>query len=169
MSFTYGREHIKVHKWGEGTELHIGKFCSIAANVQVFLGGNHRTDWVTTFPFGHVSTQEFPWHGQGHPATRGDVVIGNDVWIGTDAVIMSGVHIGDGAVIAAGSHVVKDVPPYAIVGGNPAKVIRYRFTDVQIEKLCSIAWWNWEPARINAALPLLCSPSIDDFIKSQGP
>lgn len=84
------------------------------------MGGNHRTDWLTTYPFGHIHKDIFTnFSGVGHPATKGSVVIGNDVWIGTNVTIMSGVSIGDGAVIANNSHVVKDVLPYSIVGGNP--------------------------------------------------
>ena len=114
--FTYGVEHIKVRQWGEGAALKIGQFFSIADNITVFLGGNHRTDWVTTFPFGHVYQDEFGHTGAvGHPATRGDVSIGNDVWIGAGVTIMSGVTIGDGAVLAANSTVTGNVVPYEIL------------------------------------------------------
>jgi acetyltransferase-like isoleucine patch superfamily enzyme len=163
---TYGLNNICVRSWGEGAKLYIGAFCSIGDNITVFLGGNHRYDRVTTFPFGHIHQGIFNnFNGAGHPATNGDVVIGNDVWIGQGVTIMSGVKIGDGAVIAANSHIVKDVPPYAIVGGNPGKIIRLRFTEEQIEKLLRIKWWSWDDAKINAHLPLMCSTNIDDFIQ----
>jgi chloramphenicol O-acetyltransferase type B len=163
---TYGMNNISVRSWGEGAKLHVGSFCSVANNVTVFLGGNHRHDWVTTFPFGHIHKGIFnQFNGVGHPGTNGDVVVGNDVWIGSGVTIMSGVKIGDGAVIAANSHVVKDVPPYAIVGGNPGKVIKYRFTEEQIERLLTIKWWRWDDAKINAHLPLICSANLDEFIQ----
>jgi acetyltransferase-like isoleucine patch superfamily enzyme len=155
--------------WNEsGAKLTVGKFCSIAGNVIAYLGGNHRTDWVTTYPFGTVNKAVFNTFNvdhHGHPATKGDVVIGNDVWIATNVTIMSGVTIGDGAVIACNSHVVKDVPPYTIVGGNPARPIRQRFTDEQVAKLLEIKWWDWENAKINRFAPLLCNPDIDLFIR----
>jgi acetyltransferase-like isoleucine patch superfamily enzyme len=143
----------------------IGNFCSIAGNLTVFLGGNHRTDWVTTYPFGHISRKKFPnYNGERHPGTKGDVTIGNDVWIGANVTIMSGVTIGDGAVIAANSHVVKDIQPYSITGGNPAKHIKFRFTQEQIQKLLRIAWWNWDDEKINTQTMYLCSNDIDMFI-----
>jgi chloramphenicol O-acetyltransferase type B len=165
--YTYGLHTSSVKSWGEGAKLYVGAFCSISDRMVVYLGGNHRHDWVTTFPFGHIHQGIFNgFNGAGHPHTNGDVRIGNDVWIGGGVTLMSGITIGDGAVVAANSHVVKDVPPYAIVGGNPTKVIRYRFTEAQIEKLLQIKWWNWDDAKLNAHLPLLCSPNIDDFIKA---
>lgn len=167
MRYTYGLENITVRHWGEKARISIGSFCSIGDNVEIFLGGNHRTDWVTTYPFGHIHETEFPWHGEGHPATKGDVTIGNDVWIGSGCTIMSGVTIGDGAVLAAKSVVLKDVPPYAIVGGNPAKIVKMRFSDDQIEKLLSLKWWDLPEEEINRLLPLLCSSNINEFIESR--
>ena len=162
-AYTYGR--CNVLNWGEPYTLTVGKFCSIAANINVYTGGNHRTDWVTTYPFGHVHTKIFnTFNGSGHPASNGNVTIGNDVWIGSNVTIMSGVRIGDGAVLANNSHVVKNVEPYSIVGGNPAKCIKYRFSEDQISKLLEIKWWDWEESRINANLHLLCNPNIDAFI-----
>ena len=163
---TYGSCHVNIH-WGEGNKLIVGNFCSIAANVNVYLGGNHRTDWVTTFPFGHIHQHIYnKFNGVGHPTSKGDVIIGNDVWIGSNVTIMSGVTIGDGAVIANNSHVVKNVEPYSLVGGNPAKLIKYRFTPEQIEKLLEIKWWYWEDSKINEYTPMLCNPDIDNFIKT---
>jgi acetyltransferase-like isoleucine patch superfamily enzyme len=116
-----------------GAKLHIGKFCLIADNVQIFLGGNHNINWITTYPFGHINKKTFNlFNGDGYPSTKGNVYIGNDVWIGNNTTIMSGIKIGDGAVIAANSHVVNDVEPYSLVEGNPAKHIKYRFTKEQI-------------------------------------
>jgi acetyltransferase-like isoleucine patch superfamily enzyme len=163
--YTYGREHIKVYAWGEGAKLKIGSFCSIASNCNIYLGGNHRTDWVTTYPFGHIHKPIFnKFNGTGHPRTNGDVIIGNDVWIGNNVTIMSGIIVGDGAVIAANSHVVKNVDPYSIVGGNPAKTIKYRFGGEQIKKLLTIQWWSWDDAKINNETQYLCNSDIDQFI-----
>ena len=131
------------------------------------MGGNHNSDWVTTYPFGHINQNIFnTFNGQGHPATKGDGIIGNDVWIAANVTIMSGVTIGDGAVIANNSHVVKNVEPYSLVGGNPAKLIKYRFTPEQIAKLLEIKWWEWDDEKINTFLPLLCNSDIDNFINA---
>ena len=141
--FTYGHGNVKILQWGEGAALTIGSFCSVASDVTVFLGGNHRLDWATTFPFGHIFIEELGGTEiKGHPTTKGDVVIGHDVWIGHSTTIMSGVSIGSGAVIAANSTVVKDVMPYEVVGGNPAKVIRSRFGKEITDLLLTLEWWN---------------------------
>lgn len=163
--YTYGKPNVL--SWGEGAKLTVGSFCSIAANVNIYLGGNHRVDWVTTYPFGHIHRDTFnTFNGKGHPASKGDVIIGNDVWIGSNVTIMSGVTVGDGAVIANNSHVVKNVDPYSLVGGNPAKLIRYRFTQEQIDQLLKIKWWEWKDSKINSYTSLLCNSNIDDFIRS---
>ena len=163
--YTYGNPTI--HWKNKDAKLLVGNFCSISANVNVFLGGNHRTDWVTTYPFGHIHKGIFNiFKGEGHPSTKGDIIIGNDVWIGANVTIMSGVTIGDGAVIANNSHVVKNIEPYSLVGGNPAKLIKYRFTQEQIEKLLEIKWWYWDDAKINKFVSLLCNNNIDAFINS---
>lgn len=163
--YTYGNPII--HFQNDNAKLSIGNFCSLAANLHIWLGGNHRTDWVTTYPFGHINQSNFNnFNGIGHPATKGDVIIGNDVWIGNDVTIMSGVTIGDGAVIANNSHVVKNVEPYSLVGGNPAKLIKYRFTPQQIQQLLQIKWWDWDDQKINQFTPLLCNTDIDEFIKN---
>ena len=146
--------------WGEGANLHIGSFNSISKDVRIFAGGNHRTDWVTTFPFGHVFNQEFPAgevNGAQHPATNGDVIIENDVWIGEGAVIMSGITLASGSVIAAYSVVTKDVAAYTIVGGNPAKPIRQRFEPHIIETLLELRWWDLGDDQINQIIPMLQS------------
>ena len=125
---TYGTPII--HWPNNNAKLTIGNFCSIAGNVNIYLGGNHRSDWVTTYPFGLIHTHIFnDFNGTGNPSTKGDVIIGNDVWIANNVTIMSGVTIGDGAIIANNSHVVKNVESYSLVGGNPAKLIKYRFTE----------------------------------------
>ena len=100
----------------------------------------------------------------GHPSCKGDITIENDVWIGANSTIMSGIKIGNGAIVAAGSTVTKDVPSYAIVAGNPAKVVKYRFTEEQIEKLLSIAWWDWDEQKIKDNAIDMWSDNIDGFI-----
>jgi acetyltransferase-like isoleucine patch superfamily enzyme len=162
-SNTYGHDSIKIIHGSEGKTLRIGKFCSIADGVTVFLGANHRVDWFTTYPFGHIHDTAFPkvTKDHGHPATKGDVTIGNDVWIATNAVIMSGVRIGDGVVIGAYSIVTKDVPPYTIVAGNPAKQIRKRFSDDVINKLLELKWWDKPDSEINEISDILCSNDIE--------
>ena len=159
-AYTYGIGQIEIHSWQDGTKLRIGAFCSIADNVTVFLGGNHRQDWVTTFPFASSPSPsalmgEIPGVS---PTSRGDVLIGNDVWVGSHASIMSGVTIGDGAVIASFAHVVKDVAPYELVGGNPARPIKLRFPQMVVEELLRIRWWDWPLESILANRDLLCSP-----------
>jgi acetyltransferase-like isoleucine patch superfamily enzyme len=172
---TYGTEHIKIRRWNEMKkqyDLHIGNFCSIADDLEIFLGGNHYTNLVSSYPFGLVKNNIFTNAKliESNPnlngsQCKGDVIIGSDVWIGSHVTIMSGVKIGDGAVIAANSHIVKNVPPYAIVGGNPAKVIKYRFSGTQIEKLLTIQWWEWSDEKINETLVYILSENIDEFIE----
>lgn len=163
--YTYGMPVL--YDWNDGGTLIIGKYTSIAENVSILLGGNHRHDWASMYPFASIG--EGYWDGAksvvGDRSSKGDVVIGNDVWIGINATIVSGVKIGDGAVIAAGSIVTKDVPPYAIVGGNPAKVIKKRFTDDEIEALLELAWWNWSDEKVDKYIHELCSPDIYKLIK----
>lgn len=159
--FTYGKP--EVHWWGEPVNLKIGKFCSIANGVKLLLGGNHRIDWITTYPFtGRSLKTYFPEAEgvEGHPTSNGDILIGNDVWIGIDATIMSGTTIGDGAVIAAGSVVTKSVEAYEIVGGNPAKHIGFRFDKETISKLLNIAWWEKDEQWIRSNIRLLMSNDI---------
>lgn len=158
--WSYGNPSVL--SWGENSKLAIGKFCSIADEVVIMLGGEHRTDWVTTYPFSAIFADASCFSG--HPKSKGDVVIGNDVWIGRHALILSGVEIGDGAVIGAHSVVAKDIPPYAIVVGNPARIIRLRFNVQQVEALRRIAWWNWSLEAIQQAWPLLLSGQIEAFI-----
>jgi len=163
--YTYGTPHV--YSWNEGAKAIVGKFCSIADNVKIYLGGNHNTNWVTTFPFGHIYKDVFNnYDGKNHPITKGNVNIGNDVWIAQNVVIMSGITIGDGAIIANNSHVVKNVEPYTIVGGNPAKFIKYRFTPLQISKLLEIKWWDWDDSLINNNIEFLCNSDIDYFINN---
>lgn len=160
-AYTYGTP--KIYQWDDSTRLSIGKHCSIAKDVSILLGGEHRTDWVSTYPFNRFFGEAKGIGG--HPRSKGDVTIGNDVWIGMGATILSGVTIGDGAVIAARSLVTKDVPPYAIAGGNPARVIRSRFPADVVGRLQAIAWWDWPVEKIKQGVPLLMYHDIDAFIR----
>ena len=161
--YTYGVPEIKFYN--NYAKLTVGNFCSIGGNVKIYLGGEHRTDYITTFPFGYLHKNVFNLNREyDNKFTKGDVCIGNDVWIGDNSTIMSGINIGDGSVIANNSHVVKNVEPYSIVGGNPAKLIRYRFTQEQIQKLLQIKWWFWNDEKINNYVELLHSLDIDNFI-----
>lgn len=164
---TYGCPQIVQHR-GDTAKVHIGDFCSLASGIEIFVGGNHRMDWVSTYPFRAMFRMEGAFQ-DGHPATKGDVVIGNDVWIARGTTILSGVKIGDGAVIGAQSLVVKDVPPYGIVGGNPAKLLRLRFEPEQVEALLRIEWWTWPLAKILDEVPALQSGDIDAFIERFDP
>ena len=161
--YTYGADAIKIWDGPPGhADLIIGKFCSIAERITVWVGGNHRVDWISTYPFGHINQTVFnKYDGHDHPKTNGNVIIGNDVWIGADVTIMSGVHIGDGAVIANNAHVVQRVKPYSVVGGNPAEFYYYRFDQETIKKLLELKWWNLDDAVINEISPILCSGNID--------
>ena len=167
--YRFGRgtydDGLEILEWGEGAKVSIGQFCSIAAGVKIFLGGNHRTDWVTTYPF---SQFQAAWPAAtgigGHPATRGDVTIGNDVWIGAGATILSGVTIGDGAVVGASAVVSRDVPPYAIVAGNPGRVARYRFAQGTIDRLLATKWWDWPEDKISRFMPRLLGADIEAFL-----
>ena len=147
-----------------GDKLVIGKFCMIASGVTFIMNGaNHLTDAISTYPFaifGHG--WEGAMEGRQYP-TKGDTLIGNDVWIGYNATIMAGVTIGDGAIIAANSTVTKDVAPYAIVGGNPATEIRKRFDEDRIRKLLDLKWWDWPIEKITDKVHLLTGKEMEEL------
>ncbi|MFZ3022811.1 CatB-related O-acetyltransferase [Pseudomonas sp.] len=151
-----------VHDWHEGSTLKIGNYTSIAEQVEIFLGGHHRTDWVTTYPFPAMISEA--QHIQNYAVSRGDVVIGSDVWLCTNSVILSGVTVGHGAVVAAGAVVSRDVAPYSIVAGNPAKHVRWRFSEEICAALLDTAWWEWPEQEIRVVSHLLCSDRLDEFI-----
>jgi virginiamycin A acetyltransferase len=144
-----------------GDRLSIGRFCSIAAETRFIMnGGNHATTWFTTYPF--------PVFGEGwETATpeswpyRGDTIVGHDVWIGYGSTIMPGVRIGNGAIVGTRSVVTKDVAPFAIVGGNPAELIRYRFDEETRRALTEIGWWDWDAGKITRNLRAICSNDLD--------
>ncbi len=146
-----------------GDKLKIGKFCAIARGATFIMNAaNHKLDGFSTYPFGifrngwdHVmmKLEELP--------VRGDTVIGNDVWIGYDATIFPGVKIGHGAIVASKSVVVGRVPPYAVVGGNPAQILKMRFPEETIAELLKIAWWDWNIEKITRNLELIVSADLD--------
>ena len=159
---TYGPEptFIGLPIIGEGSRM--GNFCSIAPGLQYIFRGKHMVPWISTYGFSvrwnmpEIPANDLPLH---YP-----IILGNDVWIAEGVKILQGVTIGDGAVVATESFVTKDIPPYAMVGGYPAKIIRYRFTETQIAAMLRIKWWNWNDDKIKEAVPLLCSRNIDKFI-----
>jgi chloramphenicol O-acetyltransferase type B len=140
----------------------IGSFCSIGTGASFMMAGNqgHRNDWISTFPFFYLPDE--PAFAGALDAYRpaGDTVIGHDVWIGAEAMIMPGIRIGDGAVIGSRALVTKNVEPYTIVGGNPARPIRKRFAEETIAMLLEMTWWDWELDQIREAMPLLCSGDV---------
>lgn len=144
------------------SRLIVGNYSSLGGNY--LLGGQHAIDHVTTYPL-RINLGLEGAGLDGNPTPRGDTVVGSDVWTGYGSWILSGVTIGSGAVVATASVVTKDVPPYAIVGGNPARVIRYRHTEEQRAALLDIRWWDWSPERVREAVPYLASSDIDRFIE----
>jgi acetyltransferase-like isoleucine patch superfamily enzyme len=157
---TYGMP--LVHDWNEGTTLDIGSYGSIASNVQIFLGGHHRVDWVTTFPFpAFLSEHE---DITDYSVTSGDVNIGSDVWLCSNSIILSGVSIGHGAVVANAAIVTKNVEPYSIVGGNPAVHLKYRFSAPIRERLLAVEWWNFPHEILANNMDKICSSDIETFL-----
>ncbi len=156
-------KNVKYHYDFLGDKLIIGKFCMIAPSVTFIMNGaNHSMNGITSYPFslfGNGWERIMPTMAD--LPIKGDTIIGNDVWIGMNVTIMPGVHIGDGAIIATNSTVTKDVAPYAIVGGNPAVVIRKRFSDPKIKELLEMQWWNWDLEKITDNLEYLTGKTID--------
>ncbi|HTL89947.1 MAG TPA: CatB-related O-acetyltransferase [Leptolyngbya sp.] len=163
-----GFERNVLYNYGNDL-LIIGKFCAIATGAKFIMNGaNHKLNAISTYPFPIFANG---WESEMEQLlnlpSRGDTIIGNDVWIGYEAVIMPGVKVSDGAIIAAKSVVVKDVPPYTIVGGNPAAVIRQRFSPAEIAKLLEIRWWDWDIEKITQHLPLMMSHQIEALCNVQ--
>lgn len=159
-------KNVKYHFDFIGDQLIIGKFCMIASDVKFIMNGaNHLTDSLSTYPFAIFGNGwENAMEGKTYPK-KGDINIGNDVWIGYNATIMSGVTIGDGAIIAANSTVIKDVEPYSIVGGNPAKEIKKRFSKAVILKLLELQWWNWDIEKITRNIQNLTGAEIEKIVE----
>jgi acetyltransferase-like isoleucine patch superfamily enzyme len=163
---TYGEPAVLW--WGEPARLTIGKFCSIADDVTILLGGEHPADWTSTYPFYGLAGRWTAGRDMPRPSTtKGDVSIGNDVWIGLGATILSGVSIGDGAIVGARAVVTRNVPPYAIVGGNPARLLRMRFAKTVRERLLEIRWWDWPDEVIREHVDLFCGqPDLERLEKT---
>lgn len=162
---SYGYPVVHAEKSFRG-KVAIGAFSSIGRDVVFQLGNAHPTDWITTYPFPVISGEQASEQYLPEPSP---ISVGSDVWIGDQARIMTGVTVGHGAVIGAFAVVASDVRPYAIVVGNPAKELRRRFTDAQVEALLRIAWWDWTDEKISDERSSLCSPRIDDFIERFDP
>ncbi|MCE5323754.1 CatB-related O-acetyltransferase [bacterium] len=165
----FERRNVLYHYPINNDKLIIGKFCSVACGARfIFNSANHTLKSLSTYPFPIFYDE---WNG-GFKVNdawdnKGDIVIGSDVWIGYEAVIMAGVSIGDGAIIGTRALVTKDVPPYAIVGGIPAKLIRYRFDQSAIQRLLALQWWNWDAGKIAANLPYIQNADIDALEKAE--
>ena len=155
--------HVTHHYPWIGDRLIIGRFCQIAAGVEFMMNGaNHQMNAVSTFPFYTLEGWDMEPPEMKDLPIKGDTVIGNDVWIGQNALILPGVHVGDGAIIGANSVVGKDVSPYTVVAGNPARVIRNRFDDELTGLLLRFRWWDKEIEEINRLIPLLTSSDIEE-------
>ena len=159
----FQKNNVLYHYPVNGDKLKIGKFCSIACGAKfIFTSANHKMASLSTYPF-PIFFAEWGLDAKNIRDAwdnKGDIVVGSDVWIGYEAVTLSGVHIGDGAIIGARAVVTKDVAPYTIVGGVPAKPIRRRFDDETIEKLESLRWWDWDAEKIRACIPAIQSGDI---------
>lgn len=165
---SYYDRTINIITWSDDYKITTGKYVSIGRDCNFFLHANHRPDWVTTSSqlLGPVTPEIAETHMKmGHPSCKGDIEIGNDVWIGAKSTIMSGVKIGDGSVVGAGSTITKDVPPYSIVVGNPGRIVKHRFNTDQIDKLLKIKWWDWTEDRIKTESEDMWSDKIDEFIE----
>lgn len=158
---TYANNGLNVDWWGGEMRLRIGNYCSIADSATFFLSHGHHTDWITSYPF--ARGDDYWLAGRKFPdgvVTKGDLVVGSDVWVGNGARVLSGVHVGHGAVIATGAIVTADVPPYAFVAGNPARIVNYRFGPEVIAVLQRVAWWHWPEERIRQHLDILLSADV---------
>jgi chloramphenicol O-acetyltransferase type B len=147
----------------DNSKLVIGDYCSLSADSIVLIGGKHATDALTTYP--HRILWNMEGAGEdGFPMPTGDGFIGSDVWLCDGAIVMPGLRIGHGAIVGAGAIVTKDVPDFAIVGGNPARVISYRFPEEQRQALLEIAWWDWSEDEVRKAVPLIAAKNVEDLI-----
>jgi len=156
-------KNVKYHFDFVGDKLIIGKFCMIASGATFIMNGaNHLSRAISTYPFAIFAGWEHAMEGKSYPVKK-DTVIGNDVWIGHQATIMPGVQVGDGAIIATNATVTKDVEPYAIVGGNPAQLIRKRFDDATIEKLLKICWWDWDIEKVSQHVDKLTGLDLESL------
>jgi acetyltransferase-like isoleucine patch superfamily enzyme len=167
--WSYSTSPLKIYRWND-SKIYIGNFCSIGPEVKIIIGGRHRIDWVST---AQINAGTFNFNDNFLKAQKikdfknstEDLHIENDVWIGAFSIIYSGVKLGNGSVVAAGSVVTKDVDPYTVVGGNPAKFIKKRFTTKQINFLNSSKWWELDDKKIDTLSKYLLNENVDLFIK----
>ena len=152
---------------GQAGHVYVGKYCSLADNIKAIMLG-HNPKNISTYPFNRMDGYPEAKASRGHPIAYGRIHIENDVWIGHSVTLIGGIIIADGAVIASDAVVTKNIDPYTIVGGNPAKEIGKRFDSDIIDELLNIRWWDWEPEKIKENSGLLCSEKIDEFIKKHG-
>jgi acetyltransferase-like isoleucine patch superfamily enzyme len=161
--YSYGNPKVRFSE--TGAKLRMGRYCSVADKVEILLGGNHRMDWATTYPFTALPDL---WPTardlEGSHASNGDVTIGHDVWLGSACMILSGVTIGSGAVIGARAVVARDVPPYGVVAGNPGRLIRIRFPEEVVAALLEGAWWDLPREEVVPLIPLLQSGRIPELL-----
>lgn len=160
--FSYGKPLIMGWDGTPETRVTIGRFCSIADGVRMLLRVNHPIHSASTYPVAKILGVH---HDEPYEWCSGPIVIGNDVWIGQDAVIHGGVTLGHGAVVAGHAIVTTDVPPYGIVAGNPARLVKYRFDDATIQMLLEIQWWDWPMPTIREHAVLLSTGRVDRFLK----
>jgi len=161
---TYGKIIVDAYE-GSESKITIGKYCSISRDVRFINGGIHPIDWVSLYPF-RIKWKMEGALADGMPASKGPIEVMNDVWIGTGSTILSGVTIGNGAIIMAGSIVTKDVPAFTIVGGIPAKPVKKRFSDQEIQALEEIKWWDWSEEKIKENVELLSATDLTKFIET---
>jgi acetyltransferase-like isoleucine patch superfamily enzyme len=164
---TYGALNVKVYGTATSSEpvIRVGNYCSIGPESLAIINGDHRLDWVTTFPIRSVYGLDGAGE-DGHPVRSGPLVIGHDVWIGARALLFGGTTIGHGAAIASGSVVTKDVPPYAIVAGNPARIVRSRFTEAEVTQLLDLRWWELPEAAVIELVDILSAPLDVELLAS---
>lgn len=164
-AYSYGRPKVRFPE--TGAKLRIGRYCSLADGVEILLGGNHRLDFATTYPFTALPGL---WPGadglEGSLTSKGDVTIGHDVWLGSACMILSGVTVGHGAVIGARTVVARNVPPYGIVAGNPGRLIRTRFPEPVVAALLEAAWWDLPREEVVPLIPLLQSNRIGELLSA---
>ena len=157
---------VRFRTYSNDEKIFVGRYCSNAIDIIISAGGNHRYDLPSTWPV-ESYLRGVPNPTRSYRPTDRHTTIGHDVWIGYQAIIAGGVHVGDGAVIGCGAVVIRDIPPYSIAVGNPARVIRSRFSAEQVEDLLRISWWNWSPETIRDRLEWFYLPT-EEFIKRCG-
>jgi len=165
--YTYGTIKVQSIRYPDGSvgagSVEVGKYCSLAEEIWAMFYQDHRVDWVTTFPFPEL--WNIPVRGGIDRTDPETIIIGNDVWIGAHVTLLSGAKIGDGAVIGAYSVVAGKIDPYGIAVGNPARIVKKRFSDDEISQLLEIRWWDWPREKIIKYVDFICNPNVGEFIR----